>query len=629
MPPSPEDDTGSLERARERLYAPGAVMRDIRAPLSSSSEQSVPHAWEETPLPVMPPRLGKKHVRFAALFFVISFVFFLVSLAGVGYFFYYGGNSVSVDKITLDIQGPTTIAGGDTVPLSLTITNKNSVAINNATVEIDFPNSTRSADDVLTAYPRYTENLGTIESGATVTRTVKAVLFGGEGENLVLPVSLSYDAAGSNATFVKKASYTVAISSTPLSLSVDTLTETVSGKPLTISLSVRSNATVPLQGVVLSAAFPFGFSIASSSLPLNNSSFLLGTMQPGAEKTITLTGVLVGQDKEQRVFHFTVGTAKTPQDQSIAVSYMTQEATVAITAPFIMTSIAINGDTGDNVVVSPGTSQNITVSYGNTLATSITNAQVAVTISGSAVDYDSIRAQNGFYRSSDHTIVFGQDTNSALAMLAPGATGIGSFSFSTLPVGSYASSPTITFTTSVSGTRIGESNVPEQITASVTKSAKVATTVILAVSSLHSSGPLNTAGPIPPRANTPTTYTVVWNVQNKGSAVAGGSVHATLPSYVSYIGPTSGTGSFSYDPASHTVSWNTGDLAQGASAQGYFQVSITPSTSQKGSAPALTGTVSFSGYDRFAGVPVTASANPSTTETPQDPGYVAGNGTVQ
>ena len=197
MPQFKEDDTGSLERARARLYRPGNSLY-TRPPLTTSDKRAMPHAWEENSLENVPHR-GKRHVRLAGMFFVIAFFFFLVSLGIAGYIFYAGGNSVSVDKITVDIQGPTTIAGGDIVPLSLTITNKNAVAIENATIEIDFPNGTRDAADVLQAYPRYTENLGTLASGASVTRSVKAVVFGGAGQNLSLPVSFSYAASSSNA----------------------------------------------------------------------------------------------------------------------------------------------------------------------------------------------------------------------------------------------------------------------------------------------------------------------------------------------------------------------------------------------------------------------------------------------
>jgi hypothetical protein len=63
-----------------------------------------------------------------------------------------------------------------------------------------------------------------------------------------------------------------------------------------------------------------------------------------------------------------------------------------------------------------------------------------------------------------------------------------------------------------------------------------------------------------------------------------------------------------------------GDLGQGETAEGFFQVSVTPSTAQRGIAPVLTGPVTFSGHDRFANVPVVASANAITTATPGDGG---------
>ena len=627
MPPPSGDDTGSLEHAREHLYKPEKDSHEHPL-LTIPDKKELPHTWEgqvSTKIPVHQER----HVRLAGIFFIAAFLFFVVSAGIAGYVFFVGGNSVSIEKITVDILGPKTVAGGDVVPLSLTITNRNSVAIENVVVEIDFPNGTRDASDVMKAYPRYIENLGQLAPGASVTRSIKAVVFGGAGQALDLPISLYYGTSGSNSTFIKNSSYTFTISTTPLSVSVDSLTETVSGQPITFTLVVSSNATIPLENVVLTGTFPFGFQVTSSSRPLGNSSFLLGTLAPGARTKIMLTGTLTGQDNEQRVFHFTVGTAKSAQDQELAVTYMTQDMAVTIAAPFINTVLTLNGDTSPSVVLAPNAPQNVSLSYTNMLSTSVTDAIVAVRVSGTAIDYDSIQTTNGFYNSTNHSIVFSKDTDPSLALLAPDASGIGTFTFRTLPADALISTPTVVFTTSVSGTRIGQANVPGQVSASATKTTKVATSVVLTVSSLHSSGPLKNTGPIPPRVDQTTTYTIIWNVQNKGSGVAGGIVSAVLPNYVSYTDVTAGAGTFSYNEASHTVSWNTGDLAQGAGVQGAFQVSLTPSISQRGSATSLTRGVSFSGYDRFAGIQVSASADSVTIETKGDPGYSMVNGAVQ
>ncbi len=623
--PVSDDDRSALERAREELYDPRRG-NGLNRPsfLRRPGSHTTPHSWGEED-----HARGKKHVRLAAVFFGFSFLFFLAAAAIAGYIFYYGGNSVSVNNISIDVQGPTTIAAGDTVPLSLTLTNHNSVAIQNAAIEVDFPDSTRAAGNLAQPYPRYTENLGTIPAGGTITRSIQAVIFGGAGQSVSLPISFSYGTTGSNAVFVKKSQYTLSISSTPLSISVDTLAETVSGKPITLTLNVRSNASVPLSNVVVQGEFPFGFQSGTSSMPLNGSSFLLGTLKPGDTRTITLTGTLSGQDSEQRVFHFTVGTATTPDATTPAVAYMTQDAVVTIAAPFIQTGFSINGVSSDSPVVTSGQQQSVSLSFTNTLATNVTNATVSVQINGGSVDYGSVHTTDGFYQSSVHTIIFSGDTDPSLSSLAPGASGTGSFTFNTLPPSSNEPSPQISFVISVSGTRVGQSNVPETVTASQTTSVKVATQVALRAAALHASGPITNTGLIPPRVNAPTTYTIVWNAADEGSAVAGATVSAILPNYVTYTGETTGTGSITYDPASRTVTWNAGDFNQGGSAQAAFQVSLTPSSSQKGSAPVLMGQSAFTGYDRYAGVQVTSNADPVTTETTGDPGYVPTDATVQ
>src|SRR3989344_2162075 len=162
-----KDDIGSLEKARKRLYDPMAPLQDSQPSFTEQNEHTLPHMWKDD-IPPLIPR-GKRHVRFANIFLGIAFVFFLLSLGVAGFLFYFGSNSVSIDKITIDLQGPTTIAGGDMVPLSLIITNKNPVAIDNAIIEINFPTGTRNASNTLEAYPRYIENFGTLPSGATIT----------------------------------------------------------------------------------------------------------------------------------------------------------------------------------------------------------------------------------------------------------------------------------------------------------------------------------------------------------------------------------------------------------------------------------------------------------------------------
>ena len=629
MPPPSDSDNefGALEEARKRLYAPEHMPEASRAPLLRP-KRTLAHLWRDNRPPEI-THFERRHVRLAGLFFAGALAFFAIALAVAGYLLYFGGNSVSVKNITLAVQGPATIAGGDTVPLTISITNRNPVQIDNATIEVDFPASTRSVEDVSKPMPIYSENLGSLRSGETVTRSIKAVVFGAAGDTVLLPITFSYDTQGSNSTFVKRSSHPLAISSTPLSISVDTVAETVAGKPFSLALMVRNNATVSIDNVVVAGTFPFGFTLTSSSISASGSTFPIGKLAAGESKTIMLTGTLDGQDGESRVLHFSIGTPRTAGSTELAMSYMTQDATILLTAPFIAATLTLNGSPLSSATLAPNEVETVTVSYTNTLSTNVADATIAVTLSGSAVDYASVRTNNGFYRSSDHTIVFSRDSDPTLATLAPGATGIGSFTFSTVSATQFGRSPSVTFSTSVRATRVGQSSVPEEISATTVQTIKAATAVALTASSLYSGGPFSNSGPVPPTSDTTTTYTIAWQAQNGGSAVADGTVSATLPSYVTYTGSTNGSGRVHYDSGSRTVTWSTGDLAQGVKGQAAFQVAFLPSTSQKGASPTLTSAATFAGYDRFAGVAVSALADPVTTETTSDPSYKIGDGTVQ
>jgi hypothetical protein len=626
MPPEKDPGLSALGKARERLYSPGEASPPVAPVFPRSTDSSIPHAWKER---LQLSSFGAAHhVHFASRFFFVAIAFFVISIGVSAFLFYTGGNTVSVDNIELTIQGPTTVAGGDTVPLSIVVTNKNSTSVENATLEVAFPEGTRSATDVTAAYPRFSENLGTLSPGETVERSISAVLFGAQGAQPTISVSLSFGTSRSNAVFVKKSTYPVVISTAPLSVTVDTVSETVSGKPFTIRVTARSNATQPVEGVVLAAQYPAGYLVTDSSLPAVGTNFPLGTLKPGASKTVTLTGTLNGQNNEVRVFHFTIGTAKAASDPSLAVGYMTQEASINITAPFLTTSFTVNGSSAAAPAVAPGAPVTVGVAWANALSVPLTNAEIDIAISGAALDPASVQAHNGFYRSADRTVIFSRDTDATLASLAPGASGLGTFTFSTLTNAPRNSA--ITLTVSIAGERVGQSGVPEQVSASSSKVIKLVSAVTFTAASLHASGPFANSGPVPPKADQPTTYTIEWSVANAGNDLAGAVVSATLPSYIAFPGVTSPSdGSISYDAPSHAVTWQMGDIGGGASRQVAFQVVLTPSTSQRGSVPTLTSAPAFSAFDRYAQVQVTTTGSSVSTETPTDPGYTPTKAAVQ
>ena len=438
------EELSSLERVRQRLYNPN-VNPDIVAPHLRERPAAKPTGWDRMKV----IQEESEHMSGPARFFIVALIFFVVTATGAGAYLIYGGRSVSTNNVIISVQGPTTTASGDTIPLLVTIENKNPVAIRGTRVTVTFPEGTKSPDNPTEALTSDQEDLGDIPSGGRIEHTIRASIFGSENQRVTLPVHIEYHTDGSNSTFVKDKQYEFTITTSPITLSVSSLSQVSSGQPVTVDVLVRSNATTPLDNVAVSVTYPFGFTPSATTPPAQNGNlFVLGTLAPGEEKRISVTGVVSGENNDDRVFSFTAGTLSSTDSSRIATSYSTKEADIKLTKPFLDTTLSVNHDTTDSPVVDSEAFVQGIVAWSNTLATPVTNGQITIALSGTGLSIPSISGGTGFYRSSDTTIVYNAQNNGGLKNLLPSDTGQGTFSFSTKKGADLTAlrNPTITMT---------------------------------------------------------------------------------------------------------------------------------------------------------------------------------------
>ena len=629
------EENSSLEHLRSRLYATEAPAAFEAPHLTTNRAQTEPVAWKPAP----PPK-PKKPFSWTVLFLGISVLFFLAAGGLSAFFLIHGVRSVSSDNIVITVTpSPSAIASGNVVTLAVTIQNKNPAAITDSDISLTFPDGTRSASDVTQPLVRYPVTLGTIPAGGTVTRTVQAVLFGSVNQQITIPTVFEYHTANSNALFNKQQNTVLTITSSPLTLSADPIGSVASGQPFTINLTVRSNATSPLTNVGIAAQYPFGFTIqkaAVQGITANTKTpfFTIGTLAPGEQRTISITGVLNGSENDQRDFQFTVGTQKPDGTQTLDVAYASQTTQVTVAKPFLAVALSLNHGSTDPTVIIAGEAVSGIVTWVNSLTSEMSNAQVSIKLSGNALDPSSVQSSSGFYNSSSNTILFTQQTNPSLTVLNPGDTGSGVFSFTTKTGSAFTSlrNPTIQLSVSVSG--LPADGNPQSITNTLTNTVKVATDLELASRIVHSTGPFPNSGPWPPVPNQPTTYTVLLSVTNTVNSIGGATASMILPSYVTFTGKMAPTdGSLTYDNATRTVTWNIGDVAPGTGSAtqpqtAAFQISYTPSVSQSQTTPILVGNQTLTGTDRFTSAQVGNTAPALTTQAATDPAYKATFGTV-
>ena len=581
----------------------------------------------------------KKRWSLGKILIWFSVIFFVVAVGIAGFVYYNGYNTISADNVDISITGPTTVDAGREGTFAIAIDNKNQVDLQDAYLNIEYPDGARRDPTQTDPLVQDRISLGNVVSGAHLDRTASAVFFGLQGNQEDIKITLEYHVLGSVNLFAKIKDYLFTLGAGPVSMTVTHVDKVNSGQDVSFNVVVTSNSTAVLSNLALNAAYPFGFTFKSAApaASLNNSVWQLGDLAPGDSKTITIVGKLEGQENEQRAFKFNVGISNPADNKQIATIFYSGTETVGIQKPFIGLDMAFNGTATTSYPTYAGDTVNVTVNYSNNMAIPVTDGTITIKLDGAILDRNQVKSAQGFYQSLDNTITWSKREIPALAVLNPGDNGTVQFSFQTLPFtsgASYAkSSQKVSFVATAGASEVSAGGTTP-ISSTIARSAVVNSNISLVATALHNGGPLNNTGPIPPKAEKETTYTINWVIANTFNNTSNVVVSAVLPSYVKFLNSFSPQNeNLTYNPTSGEVDWNVGNIKTNtgyvsAARQVSFQVSFTPSLTQAQTVPALIGDSTLKALDAFTNVTLTSIAGPVTTDVVNDPGYMEGEGVV-
>lgn len=635
--PNPNNEQPhNIDKLGEEIYNRGFT-NDVtsRAPLSKP-DIPVEMRWKhDSPGFDIPPPKPVTISIFKRVF-IISAIFFVLSALAAVIVFYGGFNIISSSKVDMEFVGPVSINAGDELTFDIIIKNQNTTDLLNTELYFDFPDGTKKSLKELTQDINHLkEDVGTVTNRSSARRTVKAVLFGKAKEMKEIKVTLHYNIQSSNRPFEKEKIYNVAIDSTPLTLSVRKPTEVAAGQDLKLEVDVVSNATVPLTNLLLVAEYPFGFQFVSSNPAPSTDTNLwrIPVLEPGEKKTFIVSGKPQGQEGDEQVYRFDIGAQSSVNLKSIATQYLSQTESVRIRRPPVGINISLGQSTALEVTAAPGREVNALVSVINNMPTQFADAKVEVTFGGNAFSPTSPKVEDALYRLPTQTIYWDRTIIPALSLLEPGDKIDLDFEFASLPAETLAAirNGSITVNIKVTGTAVGSG---ELITATAPRTVKIQPGFALNSRLFYSSGPFTNTGPIPPKAESPTTYTVTWTIVRSPNGGKDAEVRATLPSYVTWTGRISPAGeNLTWIPERNEVIWRVGDIPAGSAGQiakeASFQVSLTPSFSQIGSLPDLVQNISLRVTDAFTTRPLNIAVPDLTTDLRADSRYTAIDGTVR
>ncbi|HEY9582995.1 MAG TPA: hypothetical protein VJK09_01610 [Candidatus Paceibacterota bacterium] len=604
-----EQNKGLVEGLKEKLYKKGIFKADV-----SRSRFSLPRTEVETKWQGETEQVSKGILNpvFLKKFFIFALLFFVLTIGASAYLIWSGSNVVSAENLDIILKGPTSIKGGDELSLGIVVSNNNATTLEFVDLIVSFPMGTRESANLEKELSRFRKNLGTLERGEIVNESIKAVLFGEAGKEQEVKVAVEYRTAGSNAIFEKTKIYDVLISASPLDISLTIPEEIHAGNQTEFTADISVSGSSGLSNILVKAEYPSGFQFKSASPKpvFGNNVWDLGDLGRDSKRRISITGILDGQDNEKKLFKIIAGTAKADRESEIGVPYGSTFATVLMRRSFVDLATVLSGQIENEIISDPERTLRGDISWTNNLPDKLLNSTVNVHFTGNALDQASVSVGKGSYQSLSNIITWTRQHEPSLAIIEPAGSGSVNFDFSTLPSFKLSllsvRNPYIQADISFDATRVVEGNPGEIVHTALTKMIRVNSHIELLTKALYSSGTFVNTGPMPPRANQETTYTIVWSLVNTSNDLDGVTVRGLLPSHSRFLTNVSPLGAdIKYDNTTGIVTWNVGRVEAGISIipvrEASFQISLLPSIPQVNQTIPLVTNMSYQGRDLFTG----------------------------
>ncbi len=406
--------------------------------------------------------------------------------------------------------------------------------------------------------------------------------------------------------------------------------EITNNQELAFDVEVISNSDTIVKNVQLKVEYPFGFKLKEANVKpvADNNTWAIGDIEALGRKVIKIKGTLVGSSNLEKNFRFILGVADEKTGNMITV-LSTQDQKVSIRKPFVATTLTLNGNGGGAEPVSYEENIQGSIVFKNELKVPLTDVVVEMRVNGLLVDRGSIKADEGFYRSSDDIVFWDKSQNQGLELINPGETREVMFNMDVIArrddlvniLRRAASSLTIT----IEAKRLSENNVPESITYGTSREIRLGTDIGLASYLEHVSGPL------PAKVDEETVYRYRGRITNTSNTVKNTAFFAKLPpnsvwknSYSSNL-PSSGV---SYNTGKREISLLLGEIPAGTGVDTgpidfYFDIGFTPTLTQKNTNPQVIISPKISGIDTFTDVTVESGVSALDTSGASGGGPVA------
>lgn len=601
----PKKEESALESIEHELYDPRRKINETEMHHTRAQRSlDLPTSWGDDSSIIVKGE-EEKGFSFGTKFLLVASLFLMAS---IGLFFWKMTslrNVVSSANIDMTVDISPFIEGGEATPLVVTLRNRNAVPLESTSVTLLYKQGNGSQDEQEKVQEK--RDIGGINPNEQYKKQdFSVVLYGSEGDTRDIVLKLEYKVAGSNATFNKIVTTNVILKAPPISVNLEAPERLSVGQIGTFNCIIKNNSATTSLPSVLVLTLPNSLTINSTSpKPIARSSaWNIESLPPGESKTITFSGSFAGKQGEVATIQSKIGS-RGDSPTSLGIVYASDTKDIALQDSPLTLSMDLLTDHGSTEFVKYGDRATFTVNYTNTSKEALSDVSIRMKVSGDAALYESIDPTNGYYDSVTRTIVWDKAVLPDLAVLAPQAQG--SFRVVIPVVMKGENSPSVTL--SLSGT--ADVKETEMIT-TLNKTWGIQGAATLEAGTQYKNSPLQNSGPVPPEANTETTYSVHMSISAQ-NVLSYARASFTLPAYVTWKGVSTNTSAVTYNSRTRTVVWEAGKLEQGVVTAIDIQLGVKPSQSHVGTSPAITSGIIFDAEEEVSRARTRVNRSPLTT----------------
>ncbi len=311
-------------------------------------------------------------------FFLGSLALLLIAGLYAGVQYYLDQNSVSAEKIVLNLNLPDYVDSGKEMEEFITIENKNKTTLENTNLRISYQKGVRENGEA--DIENKTLNMGSLVKNTMYSTSSSFIFLGEENSKFIVNLYLDYKIAGSNAVFTKSLQKEVKISRAQVTLKIDSRENVIADHETTLNITMKNVAQENFLPTNVTVVLPsnFIYKKEDGAQSGRNPVFKVSNLKIGEEKEFSLTGYFkdsIGLTKTFRVY------ASEDNGETAGSSFANDQTDILISDYPIRTvfTTRINGGQVDRLVLDKDASFSYAIK--NITTGSLDNINVKVTFS--------------------------------------------------------------------------------------------------------------------------------------------------------------------------------------------------------------------------------------------------------